>query len=127
MAVEEIARRMVGRKPILVQQKIVYVIGENQLFDLDALLAEACDEIHRLGEVDVAVVVPVNEQDRRLPGVHGGYPRRFIREFVFFSGGIFFVPIFGLAIVLSVLMHASGKDIGIAPPTPRPEINNLTS
>src|SRR5712692_9032825 len=56
VAVEEITRRVIGRQPILVQQKIVHVIRENQLFDLNALLAEPSDEIHRLGEIDVAVV-----------------------------------------------------------------------
>src|SRR5439155_17704358 len=44
-----------------VQQKIVHVIGKNELFDLDAFFAEAGDEIHRLREVDVAVVVAVDK------------------------------------------------------------------
>ena len=70
MAVEDIACRVIGRKPIPVQQKIVHVIRENELFNLDALCAEQRHEVHRLREVDVTVVVPMNEEHGRFPGVH---------------------------------------------------------
>jgi len=55
MPIEEIAGRVIRRQPISVQQKIVHVIGENELFDLHALLTESRNEVHRLREVDVAV------------------------------------------------------------------------
>src|SRR5437870_4054232 len=74
--VEEIARCVISGQPIFVQQKIVNVVGKNELFDLDAFLAEARDEIDGLGEINVAVVVAVNEQDGRLPGIHSGHRRR---------------------------------------------------
>ena len=73
MAVEEIACRVIGRKPIPVQQKIVHVIGENELFDLDTFFAEPRHEVHCLREVDVAVVVAVNEKHGRFPGVDRGH------------------------------------------------------
>src|SRR5260370_14152912 len=102
MTVEEIARRVIGRQPILMQQKIVDVIGENELLDLDALLAEACDEIHSLGEIDVAVIVAVNEQDGGLPGIHGRYRRRFMRELVELRLDIFSVPVVGWPVMHAV-------------------------
>ena len=73
MAVEEIASRVISHKPIPVQQKIVRVIGKNELFDLDALCTESRHEVHRLREVDVAVVVTVNKKHGRFPSVHGGH------------------------------------------------------
>src|SRR5437879_140008 len=51
MTVEEIARCVISGQPIFVQQKIVNVVGKNELFDLDAFLAEARDEIDGLGEI----------------------------------------------------------------------------
>ncbi len=73
MPVEEIAGRVIGRKPISVQQKIVHVIRENELLDLHALFAEPRHEVHRLREVDVAVVVTMDEEHGRFPGIHGGH------------------------------------------------------
>src|SRR5258708_5415245 len=67
MAVEEISCRVIGRKPIPVQQKIMHVIRENELFDLHAFFAQPRHEVHCLCEVDVAVVVAVNEKHGRFP------------------------------------------------------------
>ncbi len=73
MAVEEVACRVIGCKPIPVQQKIVNVIRENELFDFHAFFAEPGHEVHSLREVNVAVVVTVNEEHGRFPGIHGGH------------------------------------------------------
>jgi len=73
MSVKEIAGGAIRREPIPVQEKIVNVIGENELFKLDAFFAEAGYEVDGLREVDVAVVVSVDEKDGRLPGVHCCY------------------------------------------------------
>src|SRR5690349_2351286 len=56
-AIKEIAGRVIRAKPGAVQQKIVDLIGKNELFDVHAARAKARDEIDRLREVDVAVVV----------------------------------------------------------------------
>ena len=43
------------------------LVGEDELLELDALLAERLREVHALAEGDVAVVVAVDEKDGRAP------------------------------------------------------------
>src|SRR5260221_11849247 len=95
MAVEEIAGGVIRREPISVQQEIVHVVRENELLDLHALFAEAGNKIDGLREVDIAIVVTVDEQGGRLPGVHCGDRRRIMRELVELGGGIFSIPCYG--------------------------------
>jgi hypothetical protein len=59
----------------------VDIIGQNQALDLHAFREEPTFEIHRLMKIHGAVVIPVNEQDRRLPRVHGGDWRRLVCDF----------------------------------------------
>ena len=68
-AIEKVRSGAIGGEPILMQKKIVHFVGEDELFDFDVFGAEAGDEINGLGEVDVSVVVAVNEQNGRFPGV----------------------------------------------------------
>src|SRR6266446_509851 len=82
MAVKKIAGGAVGLQPMPVQQKIMHVVGENELFDFHAVFAEARDQIHGLRKIYVAVVVAVDEEHRRLPSVHGGHGRRIVGELV---------------------------------------------
>src|SRR5919201_2494226 len=53
------------------QQEIMDLVGEYQLFEGDVALSERLDQLHRLVEIHIAVVVSVDEQDRRSPGIHG--------------------------------------------------------
>src|SRR6476660_2375168 len=81
-AVEEIGCGPVSREPIAIEQEVVDFVREDELLDLDvAFCAEAGDQVDGLREVYVAVVVAVNEQNRRLPGVDGSDGRRIVREF----------------------------------------------
>ena len=72
VAIEEVAGSVVRPQPAPVQEKIVDFIGEDELFDLDAVFAKACDKVDGLREIDVAVIVAMDEKHGRLPGVHGG-------------------------------------------------------
>ena len=44
MIVEEITRRVIGRQPVAMQQKIVDFVGKHELLDLHALFAEPSDK-----------------------------------------------------------------------------------
>ena len=46
------------------KQKIMHVIGEDELLDFHAAFAETSDQIDGLGEIHVAVVVAMNEKHR---------------------------------------------------------------
>lgn len=82
MAVEEITRRVIRSQPVSMKQEIVDVVGENELLDLHASFAKARDEIDRLREIDVTVVIAVNEKNGRLPRIHGSDGRGVMREFI---------------------------------------------
>src|SRR3954454_18401960 len=49
------------------------LIGDDQLFEVDALLPEGVGEGDGLVKVDVAIVVSMNQQDRRAPGAYASY------------------------------------------------------
>src|SRR5690348_8841836 len=56
-------------------------VRDDELFEGDMLGAQALHEIDCLAERHVAIVVAVDQQHRRFPGVHVGIRRRFPREF----------------------------------------------
>ena len=60
-AVEEIGSRGVGSNPASPHQKSVDLVGENHLLESYMLRAQALDQIHRLRERYVAVVVSVDQ------------------------------------------------------------------
>src|SRR5439155_1646657 len=66
---EERRRRLVCRDPMRVRQEIVDVVREDQQLDVDLLLPQGARELHRLAELHVAVVVAVDQQHRRAPGL----------------------------------------------------------
>src|SRR6266404_981811 len=78
--IEEIRRRVISSQPVLMPQEVVYFVRKDQLFKLDAVFAELANQIDCLAERHVAVVVPVNQQNRRFPLVYRGYRRRHARE-----------------------------------------------
>src|SRR5690242_13243283 len=104
---------MIGGKPVAMQKKIVNLVGEDELLDFDALLAKARGEVHGLREIHVAIVVAVDEKDRRLPGVHSSDRRRVMSQFVQISRDILAVPIIGGPIMHAVKIDASGEEIGV--------------
>src|SRR6266513_5331102 len=122
MPIEEIAGRVIRRQPIFVQQKIVHVIRKNELLDLYALLAEARHQIYCLREIHIAVVIPVNEEDRRLPRIHRSYRRRIMRQLAQLRRNILSVPVIRRPVVYTMEVHTCREQIGIAPQAQRSQI-----
>src|SRR5215467_12377598 len=74
--VKKLRRRLVSPQPTLPHQEIVDLVRKNQLFKVDALLPQALNQVGGLLEGHVAVVVTMDQQDRRLPLGHSGNRRR---------------------------------------------------
>src|ERR1700676_2812513 len=102
LAVEEVALGVIAGQPGAMEKEIVDFVGEDELFDVYAAGAEAGDEVDGLREIDVAVVVAVDEENWRLPGVYGAYRRGFVGEFGEFGRNIFAVPVVGGPVVDAV-------------------------
>src|SRR5690242_6396665 len=114
-AVEKVGCRVIGSQPVTVQKKIVNLVWENELLDFDALLAKAGGEINGLCEIDVAIIVAMDEEDRGLPGVHRSDGRRIVSKLVQIRRDVLAVPVVGGPIVHTVKINTSGEEIGIAP------------
>ena len=71
MPVKEIAGSVIGSQPVAMQQKIVDFVWENQLLNFYVLGAQASDRVNGLRKNHVAIVVAMNEEHRRAPGIHG--------------------------------------------------------
>jgi len=106
---KEIAGGAIRGQPIPMQKKVVDFVRKDKLFDLDVPFAETRDKIDSLREEDIAIVVPMNEKDRRFPSVHGGDGRRIVRQFGEFGRYVFPVPIVRGPVVHAVKIDASGK------------------
>ena len=88
--------RFVGFAPVAPQQKFVDFVWKNQVFHGDFALAESVGQNHRLVELDIAVIVAMNQKNRRAPvgdkGDGGGIKRGF-RERIAWRQVIFHSPI----------------------------------
>src|SRR5215472_13094101 len=73
---QELFRRGVGTNPALPQKEGVDFIGKNQLFHVNVLLPQALQQVRRLREFDISIVVSMDQQYRRTPGCDGGIRRR---------------------------------------------------
>ena len=62
---------MVTAQPGFMPQEAVDFVRNDELFEVHSLAAQRDYQFHRFGEVDVAVVVAVDQQNRRLPGGDG--------------------------------------------------------
>src|SRR6266403_5166281 len=113
-AIKKIAGRMIRLEPRTMQQKIVNLVRENKLFDVHVALAKARGEVHGLREVHIAIVVAMNKEHRRFPGVNGSDGRRVVREFGELRRNIFAVPVVSGPIVHAVQIDASGEEVRIA-------------
>lgn len=61
-------------------EKIMDLIGKDQLLEGDALGPQSLGQIHALSKGDVAVVVSVDQQHGRPPGLDRGHRRGLERE-----------------------------------------------
>src|SRR5690349_24989172 len=69
LSIEEFDAGVICPQPGLMSQKIVHLVGKNQLLKLNVMLSELSNQIDRLAEGYVAVVVTMNQQNRRFPFV----------------------------------------------------------
>src|SRR5207247_10380658 len=60
----------------LVQQRLVRVVGIDDELVVHVVRPQELYETGSLRELDVAIVIPVDQQDRRLPRVNRGNRRR---------------------------------------------------
>ena len=71
MFLEEFISGVEGGAPAVEDEEIVDFIGEDDEFEGDFTGAEELHQPDGLGEFDVAVVVALDEQYRRGPGIDG--------------------------------------------------------
>src|ERR1700674_1114444 len=69
---KEILRRAVRPNPALPHEERVNLIGEDEFLYVHFLAAQTLQKIHCLREIDIAIIVPLNEQHRRSPGRNRG-------------------------------------------------------
>src|ERR1700682_4945080 len=80
LPVKEIRGRFVSANPRLPQQEVMNFVRKNNLLKRHMILAQSLDQVRSLLERNVAVVVAVHEQYRRLPCRNGSHWRRVIRQ-----------------------------------------------
>ena len=77
---KEIDRRVIAAQPGGMPQETVDLVGQDELLEIHALLAERIRHRDRLAEIHIAIVVAVNQQHRRAPRTHARHRRRFERR-----------------------------------------------
>src|SRR6266850_1054079 len=127
MMVKEIACRAVCLQPMPVKQKIMHFVGEDELLDFHALLPEPGDQIHRLREINIAIVVAMNEEHGRLPGAHGGDRRGIMSELGQLWGNVLAVPIVGWPVMHAMDVYSRRKQVGITPQSERGQVAAVAS
>src|SRR6267378_2800278 len=68
LSAKEILRRAIRPNPALPHEEPMNLIGEHEFLDVHFLGAQALQQIDRLREIDIAIVVSLDEQRRRPPG-----------------------------------------------------------
>src|SRR5215469_1218297 len=80
-SIEEVGGCGIRSNPALPAQESVDFVGQDYLLEGSVLFAQTLHQVNRLAEGDVAVVVAMDQQDRRLPpadvGVGRGCPGEF--------------------------------------------------
>src|SRR5580692_11055910 len=80
MLVEELESRVIGRQPGSMQEKVMNLVGKNQLLELHILFSQRLNEIDGFRERNVAVVVALDQQYGRAPRTDGRKRRGFPSE-----------------------------------------------
>jgi hypothetical protein len=70
MLVEKFRRCMIRPQPVLVPQKIVNLVGIDKLFKIDTVGSQPPHQIDGLGKLNIAIVVAMNQKQRRLLFFH---------------------------------------------------------
>src|SRR5579872_7236609 len=92
LAIEEVGAERVGGDPVAPEQEAVDFVGEDVLLEGRALSAKSCGEADGVGELHVAVVVALDQQDGRTPGLYRRHRGRFKGD----AGGV----LIGVGVVL---------------------------
>ena len=109
------------------QQKIVDLVRKNELFDVHIAFAKARDEVHGLREIHITIIVAMNKEHRRFPGVNGVDGRRVVGELGELRRNIFSVPIVSRPIVHAVEIDTGGEEVRIAREAQRGEVAAVTA
>jgi len=109
------------------QEKIVDFIWKNELFDVHITCAKPRDEIHRLRKINVAIIITMNKEHRRLPGIDRSDRGGVVGKFGELGRNIFAVPVVGGPIVNAVEVDSGGEEIGIAREAERGEEAAVTA
>src|SRR6266446_4859801 len=64
---KEFLRRAIRPDPALPHEEPMNLIGEHEFLDVHFLSAQALQQIDRLREIHIAIVIPLDEQHRRPP------------------------------------------------------------
>ena len=64
---KEFLRRAIRPDPALPHEETMNLIGKDQFLDMHFLHAQALQQIDRLREINIAIVIPLDEQHRRPP------------------------------------------------------------
>src|SRR6185437_1565806 len=78
--IEKLRARRVGGQPATVQQKIMNLIGEDQFLNWNVLPTKRCCQLDSLKKRYFRIVISLDQQHRRVPGLYGGEWRRFPRK-----------------------------------------------
>lgn len=70
MLAEEVGGGVIGLDPAFLSEKAVDFIREDELLKIDALLAEGFHQCDSLMERNIAIVIAMDEQDGRSPGIN---------------------------------------------------------
>src|SRR5271169_3429142 len=114
------------------QQKVVNLIGENELLKLDALFLKRLGESYGLFKRNIAIVISMNQKNRGTPGLDGGERRGIPGEAGHIGASLrvvgrnkvadYLVPI-----VDTVKIHTRCKQIGSARQSERCEVATVAA
>src|ERR1044071_6405808 len=125
---EEVRGRRVGAEPVAVEEEVVHVVGEDDLLELDVLLAQTAHEVYGLREGDVALVVAVDEEHGRAPLLDGADGRRFERDLLRVAAVVVDPRSARDAlrpVVHAVHVYARGKEVGVARQSQRRQVASV--
>src|SRR2546425_10254933 len=75
LPLQELRRGPIHRENVRVPQEMMCVVRNDQSLKRDSGGGKPPDEIGALAEPDVAIVIPMNHEDRRLPADDGRHGR----------------------------------------------------
>src|SRR5579872_2857986 len=75
MRVQELRRRVISAQPGFVTQESVNLVRKNEFRIVDTAGSKSLRQPHRLGKCDIVVIIALDDEYRRAPGVERRYRR----------------------------------------------------